>query len=79
MLEEAVADASELEDEMERSKQTGDFKQAYVGFMSAAANHMTWHPHNEGMQKMPPDSSGATGCWTAGTGAVVKGERGDIW
>ena len=47
LLEEAVADASELElllekvDEMERSKQTGDFKQAYVGFMSAAANHMT--------------------------------------
>ena len=47
LLREAVEDSTELEsllekvDAMEGSQEAGGFKQAYVGFMSAAADHMT--------------------------------------
>ena len=47
LLRDAVEDSTELEsllekvDAMEGSQEAGNFKQAYVNFMSAAANHMT--------------------------------------
>ena len=47
LLREAVEDSTELEsllekvDAMEGSQEAGGFTQAYVSFMSAAANHMT--------------------------------------
>ena len=47
LLREAVEDSAELEsllekvDAMESSREAGGFRQAYVSFMSAAADHMT--------------------------------------